>query len=594
MRDVRLSHSGRSTDIPRDRNSESVSLFFRENNLMRIVNVFIAVSILVLCMFCQSPAQDVFSFNPLFTESDAILIPEIEGSWVTNEIGTDTISVRRTGDNFYGVRLITKGGTSHYEGVFTRAGKHILLDLLPVLPKDLGGQDYGRHLLEVHSCIRVRLENDSLHLGLLKYRWFYDNVIAKRSVSDYLLADSRIILTLPSNELRKFLAEHADESGFLEDDLAFRRVATKPREVNDTVQPRMKSPEQEGNEGVVDSSQWGCIPSFPYKDGWLGGDGGFSVPIGRSKTLWFFGDTFVGRKDQVTRQGSTMVTTIGISTCRPDKTFDMKYYWRNMYTDHPDPFFLSHTGRYRYWQLDAFMYGNSLYVVMAKVGPKLGASPDDIFNFKYLGLALAKVIDPEATPPDQWNIELFPWSGALDAESYDGGLTVDGNYAYIFMLKGLWKNYVVRLPLANMESPDGHLEYFSQDGTWHPGADSADAKVLFDDQLIGGVLYQRELKRWIMVYGPHFGGKTVYYRTAPEITGPWSDKHTLYECPELIEGTPLYEKDNYCYFARIHAQFIENDSNLLITYCCNSQKLSKLVGNMTIDVPKVLVISAPR
>jgi len=61
-----------------------------------------------------------------------------------------------------------------------------------------------------------------------------------------------------------------------------------------------------------------------------------------------------------------MVTTIGITTCQPDKTIDMQYFWRNMYTDHPDAFFRSHTDRYRFWQNYSFMYNNNLYVVLLR------------------------------------------------------------------------------------------------------------------------------------------------------------------------------------------------------------------------------------
>ena len=562
---------------------------------MKVVYRLFAAWVLVLAVFHQAHAQDVFSFHPLFSEREALLLPEVEGSWEINDFSPDTIFFRRTGDNFYTVLLNSKGSSSRYEGVFTRVGDQVLLDLLPIVAEGTGGPDYRRHLLQVHSCIRVRLDKDTLHLGLLNYRWFYDNVIAKNTTVGYLLSDSRLILTLPTAELRTFLAEHADEPGLLEDDLIFRRTITQQQSDNETDQSPAKGLQQTKDATDPTPSQGGCMPSFPYKNGWLGGDGGLSVPLGPSKTLWLFGDTFVGKKDQTTRSGSSMVTTIGVSACQPDKTVDMQYYWRNMYTDHPDGFFQSHTDRYKYWQTDGFMYNNNLYVVMSKIGPKPGASPDDVFNFSYVGMTLAKVTNPNGAAPDKWEIELIPWSDAIDANSYDGGVTIDGKYVYIFMLKSLWKNYLVRLPLDYLESPKGRMEYYSQDQTWKPGSDSADAKTLFDDQLIGSVLYQPELKRWLMAYGPHFGGRSIYFRTASEITGPWSDRKTLYECPELTKGSPLYEDDNYCYCSRVHAQFFSEDSSkLLVTYCCNSKKLSKLIANMTINVPQVLVVPVPR
>src|SRR5262245_33415350 len=50
-----------------------------------------------------------------------------------------------------------------------------------------------------------------------------------------------------------------------------------------------------------------CWPSFPYQQGWLGGDGAYSVPLGPSRTLWLFGDTFVGGPEQRDRAGAQFV-----------------------------------------------------------------------------------------------------------------------------------------------------------------------------------------------------------------------------------------------------------------------------------------------
>src|SRR5690606_20414884 len=45
--------------------------------------------------------------------------------------------------------------------------------------------------------------------------------------------------------------------------------------------------------GFAADAQQACWPRFPYRDGWLGGDGAWSVPLSRTRSLWLFGDTFV-------------------------------------------------------------------------------------------------------------------------------------------------------------------------------------------------------------------------------------------------------------------------------------------------------------
>ena len=72
-----------------------------------------------------------------------------------------------------------------------------------------------------------------------------------------------------------------------------------------------------------------CLPSFPDKDGWYGGDGAYSIALDQRRTLWIFGDTFVsddrGRKD---RLGMDVIlgTTLAVSTCAENNQFNIRYY----------------------------------------------------------------------------------------------------------------------------------------------------------------------------------------------------------------------------------------------------------------------------
>lgn len=562
---------------------------------MRKRSSLLAAIVLVLVAAQVSYGQDIVSFHPLFSERDAVLIPAVEGWWEFSAFGTDTISFERTGDNFYTATLKSDGQTSQFEAVFAYLGNELFLDLFPVMPTENSGSVYQEFFVPVHLCAPAVVTKDTLRLASLKYRWFYDNVITKQSSVGYLLTESKVILTLPTSGLRKFMTECFGKPGFVADDLVARRIAGGSlSQVND-------DRETTQNLGKTNTKmdgrppQLGCRPSFPYKDGWLGGDGGLPVPISPTKTVWLFGDTYVGQKDQKTRAGANMVTTIGISTCGLDSVMDMQYFWRNMYTNHPDHFFQTHTNRYKFWGLNGFMYNGDLFVVMSKIGPLPGSSPDNIFNWSALGITLAKVRNPNATSPGNWKIELFPWSRAVDASLYQGGFAEDGKFAYLFMVKEGRQNYLLRLPLDKLESPDSSMEYFSKDETWKAGSDSADAKALFEDQLIARVVYLPELSEWLAVYGPHFGGTSIYFRTAPKIVGPWSERRVLYDCPELVKGAPRYDKDNFCYCAQVLSVSSENGAGeLLISYSCNSREQSKLTENMAIYSPQVVEIPVPR
>jgi hypothetical protein len=52
-----------------------------------------------------------------------------------------------------------------------------------------------------------------------------------------------------------------------------------------------------------------CLPSFPDKDGWYGGDGAYAIGLDGGRVLWLFGDTFVS--DQQGRQDRTDMNDAG-------------------------------------------------------------------------------------------------------------------------------------------------------------------------------------------------------------------------------------------------------------------------------------------
>ncbi|MDD3731179.1 MAG: hypothetical protein PHU88_02250 [candidate division Zixibacteria bacterium] len=453
---------------------------------MKALLCLVATSLMIASVAQRSYGEEIVSFHPLFVERDAVLVPEIEGLWEFDVFGVDTISFARAGDNFYDAVLRSGGITSRFEAVFTELGGSLFLDLIPNYPTDANSGNCQEYSVPVHSCVRMAVIGDTMWLADIQYRWFHEHIIAKNSMGNYLLNESKVILTLPTDDLRAFFTEHLREDGFLREDMVARRLERAAIDSSGSTDRKMKS--ANAWTGLIPTGQ-GCVPSFPCQDGWLGGDGGLPVPISTSETVWLFGDTYVGRKDQKNLQGASMVTTIGVSTCDGDGKMKMRYYWRNMYEDHPDHFFLPHTNRYRFWPLSGFMHDEDMYVILSKIGPLLGSSPDNIFNWSVLGTTLAKVASSEAISPLDWKIDLIPWSRALDANLYQGGFAQDSSFAYFFMVKNERQNYLLRIPLHRLESPDGNMEYFSQNGIWKAGSDSSDAKILFEDQLISRVVY---------------------------------------------------------------------------------------------------------
>src|SRR5208283_1227458 len=150
---------------------------------------------------------------------------------------------------------------------------------------------------------------------------------------------------------------------------------------------------------TVAVSQGQCLPVFPDKDGWYGGDGAYSISLDQERTLWLFGDTFVaheeGIKDRVDMD-VVLGTTLAISTCSANNKFKIQYYLKKK-----NEKFVSSFGENEWlWPQDPFMVNNVLYIPLIAVAAidKKG----ELFKFKITGHKLARIKDFSAADPYKW------------------------------------------------------------------------------------------------------------------------------------------------------------------------------------------------
>ncbi|KPL00501.1 MAG: hypothetical protein AMJ91_04440 [candidate division Zixibacteria bacterium SM23_73_3] len=540
-------------------------------------------------------AEEVKSLHPLFTEKNAVVESALNGTWY-NEFG-DTFTFRRSGDNFYHLIHTIEGNSFKFEAVLTQLADQLILDIFPQsLEKD--NDFYRDHFIRIHSFYSISIHEDTLHAASLSYGWFYDMAVKKRLIQDYERSEKGLLLTASNEDLREIFLKYHNHENFFDAPLLLHRLES------DTI---LTSPARDKSFGSTtkvnfeDYSNYNfatafpeCEAGFPYKDGWLGGDAAISIPISRTQILWIFSDTFVGTKDQRSRQGSHMVSnTVAISTCDKENGWRIEYFWRKQYTDNQQPFFESHTDRYKYWPEGVFVYKNDLYVALSKVGPKYDAAPDELFDFSHIGATLAKISNYKMTTPDKWTVELIPWSSVFDTDSWKSWVK-HGEHLYVFTSQPEEKTFLTRFPLAQLYNPKEYVEYLAKDMLWKHGFNPEDAYPVIKDVIGGSVRYHADLNQWIMVYGPRFLSNKIVMHTAPELIGPWSEAIVIYTTPEQSPGTAKYDKNHFCYAGREHIQFYnKKNKKLLITYDCNSTDFFKLLSNMEIYSPRVVSIPVP-
>jgi hypothetical protein len=344
-----------------------------------------------------------------------------------------------------------------------------------------------------------------------------------------------------------------------------------------------------------------CIPSFPYRDGWMGGDGAFSIPLAPDRELWMFGDTFVSRPDQhkQTRVGSTMVAnTIALSSCRAGK-WSIEYHWRPPLHGHERTekrdqraFFDSRTRAFRYWPLDGFVYNKTLYVALLRVVNTNAHKP---FGFKLVGVDLAKVANLDAAP-DQWSIAYLPLSRSRDA--FPGvSIVVQPPFVWMYAVMDRDRHkrqsvILTRLALERLDRPAESLEYLAAGGKLTPAPIRADAQdIVADGQSDFSVRYHSEIAKWVMVQQePGFLTDEIGIRTAAALDGPWSPFQSLMHEPDLPGKT---HRKCFCYAAKEHPSFESTPGTLVVTYVESSLHFHTVIHDMSVYRPIVTQLRMP-
>jgi hypothetical protein len=339
------------------------------------------------------------------------------------------------------------------------------------------------------------------------------------------------------------------------------------------------------------------LPDFNYSQGWLGADDAYSVALAPGKSLWLFGDTFVGDKTtQLRSQAKTMVrNSIGISECLPNKGCTMGYFWRHPEAPKPRSFFDTGTDELWYWPLDGFVAGKTLYVALLAVRNKPNAAPTDVFGFEIAGTKLAIVKNVHASP-DKWQPVIHD---VTDSHFWTGiSIVRDADHLiwYTQVSGGEGHGYItaLRTSLNKISTSPAAWQHLASNGQWRPGFPGDDSRRVIDQPISEmSVRFHPAIHKWIALsIGPEFPSPRAVYRLADSPVGPWSAPQTIFEFPEMKTSSPGFDKDTFCYAVKEHTEFA--DGKIAMTYACNSMVVAKVKANMQIYRPRVVILDLPK
>ena len=355
--------------------------------------------------------------------------------------------------------------------------------------------------------------------------------------------------------------------------------------------------------------------SFPDQKRWLGADDAYSIPLENGRSLWLFGDTFIGTTPESPRTATSgfIRNSIGITTCSSGKC-SIEYFWAKMSTGKPDSMF-SIPGSDWFWPMDGFIHRGKLYIALMQ----MHAEGNGAFGFAFSGTQLA-VIPNYTAPPEQWSISYqklntggtaVPGVSIILNQGKGGNPDPDdpqgANFVYFFTLVQGDKPAVqhlglLRLPLEKLDAVarpgSSAWEYLRTNLTWAKWADtekelpSDHAVVLKPGASEMSVRYHEATKQWIAVY-PTSGLRTAEYALSNYMTHGWQPGKTLYTFPEREPSHPNYTKNVFCYAAKEHVEF-EAEGQLVFTYACNSFQEHELFEKRQLYHPIVVIKPLPK
>jgi hypothetical protein len=329
------------------------------------------------------------------------------------------------------------------------------------------------------------------------------------------------------------------------------------------------------------ASEWNR--KFANKEGWIGGDGAYSVVLGPRRVLWLFGDSILGKVEDGQRTGAVMVNNaIGIQA-GPGEDAAIRFVTGKTKDGKPDAFFTPQDDKGWFWPQAAIRRGDRLYVFLSQLSKTKEAGA---FGFQPLGQWLAVVANPDDDPRD-WRVKCHPmpfasfeegrersWGSAVLAE--DENLYV---YGYQQEGKGIGKRRltVARVPAEKVENWKAWRFWTTKEWSNQPRDAAPLASGLATEFSVSRL---PGWKGYVATYVENGLGERIVGRFAEAPEGPWSDPSLLYVCSEMGK-----DKGVFTYAAKAHPWAAGKDE-LLVSYCVNAWKFARLFQDEAVYRPR--------
>lgn len=311
---------------------------------------------------------------------------------------------------------------------------------------------------------------------------------------------------------------------------------------------------------------------------WRGADGAATVDLGNGRILWLFSDTFIDRKGNGKRGGSTMIrNSIAIQHGNTLDDSAMLYYYKGS-TQKPESYF-EIKGNTWFWTGHGIVVGTKLFIFLLE---EIATKKD--IGFEAIGWYVAIIDNPE-DDPDAWNVTYKKGLDTFGVIVGSSAVLKDNAYVYAYGVKepATHEVYLFRFEMTKLLQGDvDDFEWLVNNSWTRQVSKEPVESSLFIGQTEFSVHYDDALKKFVQVQTYGFGKASIGYRLADQLQGPWSE-------PVMVYTPTLNHPKEFVYTANAHPEV--KSAGLVITYNINNQDFKELLNNEEIYFPKVITLS---
>lgn len=332
--------------------------------------------------------------------------------------------------------------------------------------------------------------------------------------------------------------------------------------------------------------------------GWIGADGAYSIPLSTTKTIWTFGDTWIGRIDGNRRSANcAMINNSAAiqSIAKGKRLHPLQFLWSP--GDPPLSLWKSEEPKFYFWPGDGIALDEKLFVFLHKITAE--KSKPEPFQFRTVSDCVVRIDNPLA-PSAEWQMRYSDLGNDAEKLEYGTATICDDKHVYIYCSDrsrqdGLNAHPAILCRLSKDDFKNHHfnkIEYYKNNGAETNSIASRErdsdwvlnpkgSTIIFPDAAPEmSVTRVDGIPGFIAVYMPPLS-KEIFIRHAMAPQGPWSDRIKIYDCPEKDDGILLYS-------AKAHQELAREPGELVVTYCRNSKDNKMHYKDASIYFPQAI------